>query len=252
MLLPQHPWGGGDRDSLQDPTAQIAGGASRQSFATFSERVRPSHSKLFRIAPSERSLNIFRVLSSWPEEVPIHVHQQLRCRGCPRRPLNSRRFLPMVLWLFKLILCFRQATGEFTPRQLALGTAFGLVLGLVPKGNLIAAAIAIVVLSLRLNLAAATVSTLVFSLLGPLLDPLTHGIGTALLENSRLTGIWTQLYRWPFAPWTAFNNTVVLGSLLVGLAAFLPFYFLTKWAFQMFPSRSYRSAGTPGVGAAGV
>jgi hypothetical protein len=32
------------------------------------------------------------------------------------------------------------------------------------------------------------------------------------------------LYDLPLAPWTALNNTVVAGSLLLGLAAFYPSY----------------------------
>ncbi len=135
----------------------------------------------------------------------------------------------MVLWLVKFAFCCRRAAGDFTPRQLALGCALGLILGLVPKGNLLALAIATLVCSLRLNLLAAMLSTLVFSFLAPWLDPVTHVIGLAVLGNDSLTDHWRALYQYPLAPWTSFNNTVVLGSLLLGGGISVPFYLLVKF-----------------------
>jgi hypothetical protein len=38
-------------------------------------------------------------------------------------------------------------------------------------------------------------------------------------------------------PWTAFNNTVVLGSALIGLAAFLPVYGITRPIFARFTEK---------------
>ena len=138
----------------------------------------------------------------------------------------------MIIWLVRLVLNFRRmVASDYAPRQLALGCTLGLVMGLVPKGNLLAVAIAIVVLSLRLNLVSAMLSTLVFSFVGPWLDPITHRIGFALLGNESLTSFWTTVYQYPLIPWTYFNNTVVFGSLVLGVAISGPFYFLSKATF---------------------
>jgi uncharacterized protein (TIGR03546 family) len=103
------------------------------------------------------------------------------------------------------------------------------VLGLVPKGNLIAALLAVVLASVRVNLATAALAAFVVSLVAPLCDPLTHRLGERLLTLESLQGFWTWLYNQPFAPWTAFNNTVVIGSLAAGLCLFYPVYRLARW-----------------------
>lgn len=115
-------------------------------------------------------------------------------------------------------------TAEDAPRQLALGFAFGLVVGLAPKGNLTAIALMTILCAVRVNLAAGMLSAFVFSWVGVLTDPLTHKVGLWLLEAEMLTPMWTAFYNMPVVPWTAFNNTVVLGSLVVGLIFAWPLY----------------------------
>lgn len=137
----------------------------------------------------------------------------------------------MILWFFRHVLYLRQALlGDQTPHYLALGCSVGLVLGLIPKGNLLALLVATVLFSLRLNLAAAMLSTLAFSFIGPLLDPLTDRIGKTLLQADQLRPFWTWLYELPLAPWTYFNNTVVLGSFLLASLTSIPWYFAARWA----------------------
>lgn len=119
-------------------------------------------------------------------------------------------------------------TAECSPRQIALGLALGLLVGLVPKGNLTAVALMAVMCSLRVNLAAGLLSAFVVSWAAVIIDPLTHRIGLALLTLEPLTPIWTHLYDLPLLPWTGFNNTVVLGSLVLGVLLFWPSYLLSK------------------------
>lgn len=115
-----------------------------------------------------------------------------------------------------------------TPRQLALGFALGMLIGLVPKGNLTAAALTVVFLGTRVNLGTGLAGAVLFSWIGMLTDPLTHRIGAALLTQASLEPMWAWLYQLPLAPWTALNNTVVLGSLLLGLWLFYPVFRLTE------------------------
>ena len=46
--------------------------------------------------------------------------------------------------------------------------------------------------------------------------------------SEALKPLWTCLYSLPVVPWTKFNNTVVLGNLVLGLLLYAPVYF----AFQ--------------------
>jgi uncharacterized protein (TIGR03546 family) len=120
---------------------------------------------------------------------------------------------------------------ETTPRQLAWGFALGMVIGLVPKGNLIAVALMTLFCALRINLAAGTGSIALFAWLGMYLDPVSHRLGHYLLTHESLQSLWTKLAGMKVVPWTDFNNTVVLGSTLIGLAALLPVYFATRPVF---------------------
>jgi uncharacterized protein (TIGR03546 family) len=119
-------------------------------------------------------------------------------------------------------------TDADSPGQLASGFALGMMLGLVPKGNLIAVLLSIVLLATRINLAAATLGALLFTVISGLVDPLTHRIGLFLLTCGALQSAWTFLYNLPLLPWTRFNNTVVLGSLALGVALLVPVYFAAK------------------------
>jgi uncharacterized protein (TIGR03546 family) len=125
----------------------------------------------------------------------------------------------------------RLLTAAGTPRQLALGLAMGMLIGMVPKGNLTAVVLTVMLLAGRFNLGAGMVAAAVFSWLGMLVDPLSHRIGQALLTCPSLQPTWAFLYDQPLAPWTGFHNTVVLGSLLLGLWLFYPVYRLAEPAF---------------------
>jgi uncharacterized protein (TIGR03546 family) len=119
-------------------------------------------------------------------------------------------------------------TAADSPERIALGFALGMIIGLVPKGNLIALCLGVVLLSSRANLAAAALAAFTFSWLGILADPVSHRIGLGLLNFSPLVNFWTWLYNLPVVPWTAFNNTVVLGSFVLALALFYPVFRLME------------------------
>ena len=109
-----------------------------------------------------------------------------------------------------------------SPRQIALGVAIGMLIGIVPKGNLLAIMLGTVLFVSRANLASGAASAFLFTWVGFLLDPLSHRVGLGLLKCGPLQGIWTWLFDLPLVPWTALNNTVVMGSLVLGLALFYP------------------------------
>lgn len=127
----------------------------------------------------------------------------------------------------------RALTDQDTPRQLALGFALGMACGLVPKGNLIAVALMLIICGSKVNLGTAMLGAFLFSWVGMLVDPLSHQIGLWLLTQDSLHGFWTILYNMPLIPWTKFNNTIVLGSLLIALGLFYPVYRLSKSRFAV-------------------
>lgn len=112
------------------------------------------------------------------------------------------------------------------PRQIAGGFALGSILGLSPMLTLQGVIIWLVILILNVNISAALLAIALCSVFAYIFDPLFHSLGYAVLVNmDPLKGLWTWMYNAPIAPLTRFNNTVVMGSFVVALAAFLPIYF---------------------------
>ncbi len=125
-----------------------------------------------------------------------------------------------------------------TPRQLAAGATLGMVLGLVPKGNLIAVVLVMLLLSLRINKILGLAAAVLFSWIGLALDPFAHKIGLALLHVESMQGFYAWLFDRQLGPWIGFNNTVVLGSLLIGLYCFYPVYWFGCLFFEWFQPKA--------------
>ena len=128
--------------------------------------------------------------------------------------------------LSKFIKVLRSAAS---PNQIAWGFALGAIMGLTPLWSLHNLIILILIIILKINFTSAIFSLLLFSLFAYLLDPLFHNFGyQALAGISALEPTWTSMYNAPIAPFTKFNNTVVMGSFLFSLLFMLPNYFLFK------------------------
>lgn len=119
-------------------------------------------------------------------------------------------------------------TAETDPEQIAGGIALGFLIGLLPKANLTAQLLLALLMALRVNLPMALMAMLAMTCVNPLLDRLTDPIGYFILASPSLTPLWTKLYNMPVAPWTGFNNTVLLGGLVFGLVLFFPVYLAGK------------------------
>jgi uncharacterized protein (TIGR03546 family) len=131
----------------------------------------------------------------------------------------------MLSFLLRPLRLVAQAlTANDSPRQTAWGFALGMLVGLLPKGTMLAMGLAMLVFALRVNKTAAVLAIGVFSYLGWLLDDIAHRIGAIVLlwEPARHTFTW--LYDMPLGPFIGFNNTVVMGQLLIGLYLFYPAY----------------------------
>lgn len=129
------------------------------------------------------------------------------------------------MWLLTPIrYCVDALTEEATPRQMAAAIALGAIVGLVPKDNLTAIVLMTLLCLLRINLAAGLMSAFAFSWVGVISDPLTHQLGHWLLTRNALAPFWGSLAEMPVMLWTDFNNTIVLGSFVLGVLLFLPLY----------------------------
>lgn len=120
-----------------------------------------------------------------------------------------------------------------SPHELALGVAFGVVIGLMPKDSAIPWAIALVFLVSRGNLLCGILAAVGASILSPSLDSVSDRMGMSVLSAAFLQSTFEAWMDIPWAAWTRFNNTVVAGSLTIGLIASLPVYLLSQVFFRV-------------------
>lgn len=118
--------------------------------------------------------------------------------------------------------------SETHPGQISLGFCFAMIAGLTPLLSLHNLVVLLLVLVLRVNLAAFLLGLGVFSGIAYLLDPLFHWNGLQVLTMPSLEGVWTSMYNCPVGRLSRFNNTIVMGSLVFSLALFIPMYFLSN------------------------
>jgi uncharacterized protein (TIGR03546 family) len=119
--------------------------------------------------------------------------------------------------------------SEGTPGQVALGIALGSVLGLTPLMNVHNLLIFSLIVLLNVSFGGAMLGWALFVPLGFLLDPVFHRIGESLLTAPSLRPLWTSWYNTPLIPYTNFNNTVVLGSVVAWLVLAVPIFFAARW-----------------------
>lgn len=120
--------------------------------------------------------------------------------------------------------------GEISPKQIAAGFALGVWIGLLPVRGLMPIVLLLLSFVLNVNLAILFVAAGIFKLVAYLIDPIANQLGFHLLTNvPSLTAFWTKLYNTPIVPYTNFNNTIVLGSFVIGFVLLIPMYFIGKW-----------------------
>ena len=129
------------------------------------------------------------------------------------------------LKLLKQIVVIFQT--DISPNQVAWGFALGAILGLVPN-MFMKLVLFIVIMMFRVNVSAAFLAWAVYEILSFALDPLFDVIGFYILNIGSLNGFYTWLYNLPVVPFTKFNNTVVMGSLIVGIILIIPNMLIAK------------------------
>lgn len=115
-------------------------------------------------------------------------------------------------------------TSDTEPGQIGWGIALGFLIGLLPKATLTAQLLLVLLMALRINIPMALITVLLMAFVNPLTDKLTDPVGYYILTSQALYPLWTRLYNIPVVPWTGFNNTVLMGGLVVGIALMAPVY----------------------------
>ena len=135
-----------------------------------------------------------------------------------------------MLTLLKLLRSLvKTLHSDGSPAQIAFGIALGAALGLTPIANVHNALVILLLAVLNVSFAAGMFAWAVFVPVGFMLDPIFDRVGRILLvDMPSLRPMWTAWDNIPGLALTNFNNTVVLGSVVVWIALFVPLYFASR------------------------
>lgn len=118
------------------------------------------------------------------------------------------------------------------PWQRGLAISLGLTLGLLPKFNLIFAALLLITFISPVSLILCLTVACVVSLISPQLSGIEQILGNWILGHSKLQGIWESIYNSSIFRAMGFQNSQVMGSLILAFGSFYPTYLTTTIYFQ--------------------
>jgi uncharacterized protein (TIGR03546 family) len=134
-----------------------------------------------------------------------------------------------MLTLLKLIQSIiKTLHSDGTPGQVGAGIALGAALGLTPLVELHNLVVFSLIVLLNVSFGGGMLGWALFVPVGFILDPVFNRIGAGLLLAPSLRPLWTSMSNTPLVPYTNFNNTVVLGSVVAWLVLLIPIYFGAK------------------------
>lgn len=123
---------------------------------------------------------------------------------------------------------FKALNANVNPGEIAHAFSCGILLGLMPKNNVFWYLLFVFILFVRINKPMYLLMTLAASAAAPFLDGLFDSVGYAFLTVPALSDLFAKIIEIPFVGFTKFNNTVVMGSFLCGLAFYIPAYFIGR------------------------
>lgn len=134
----------------------------------------------------------------------------------------------MTALLQQLFKFFKMLNSDTGTNQLASGLAAGLILGFAPFLSLQTFLVLFIVFIFRVQLGAAFLSAFFFKFVAFIFDPAADHLGRWILESQGLRPLFTTLYQMPLVPMTRFNDSIVMGSMLVSFVLIMPAFFVFK------------------------
>jgi len=129
----------------------------------------------------------------------------------------------MFAYLIKLLKALNSNTK---PSQIAHSFCIGLILGFLPKNNLLWYILALFFAFIRINKTGYLIMIFVGSCFAYLLDPFFDSLGYTVLSFEPLSQMYSYILNIPLLGFTKINNTVVMGALTWGILSYIPLFFL--------------------------
>ena len=129
------------------------------------------------------------------------------------------------------------------PGAIAHAVSCGVLLGFMPKDNLLWYILFIFILFMNIQRGAYALSILLGAAFTVFLDPRFDSVGYSILTIESVKPYYASLLDIPFVAFTKFNNTVVMGSFVCGVAAYIPLYVLARlfvWAWRKYLAEKVR------------
>ena len=140
----------------------------------------------------------------------------------------------MTLLLKQLFSFLKLLNSETGTNQIAAGFAVGLILGFSPFLSLQTLLVLLLLFTFRIQIGAAFLSAFVFKFIAFLLDPVCDALGRKVLESETLRPAFVELYNMPLVPLTRFNNSIIMGSGILGFILVIPAYFLFLYLVRQY------------------
>lgn len=121
-----------------------------------------------------------------------------------------------------------------SPKQLAAGVAFGVLIGIIPKDSIVPVLLIVALILSPASLWTSLLSGLFCQFAASTLwmKQAAARLGNLFLESSLLEPVWTFFLQIPYAAWFRWDNNTTLGLNLLAIILSVPAYFLAKRFFS--------------------
>lgn len=130
--------------------------------------------------------------------------------------------------LAQIVKFINAINSNRNPSEIANAFCMGIMLGFMPKNNILWFIIFIFFFFVRINKPTYLLVAAIASGFAWLLDPLFDNIGYQVLTIESFKNFYGWFLEVPFVGFTKFNNTIVMGSLCVSLALYIPLFILIR------------------------
>jgi uncharacterized protein (TIGR03546 family) len=134
----------------------------------------------------------------------------------------------MTLLLKQIYAFIKLLNSENGNNQVAAGLACGVILGFSPMLSIQAMLVLFLIFFFRIQMGAAFLSAFFFKLVAFVVDPIADVLGRSILEAPGLRPLFVEMYNLPLLPMTRFNNSIIMGSGVIGFVLVVPAFFIFK------------------------
>ena len=129
---------------------------------------------------------------------------------------------------------FAALNANRRPGEVAAAFACGMLLGILPAGNLLWIGLFVVFFFFKMHLATMLLTIAFFKIWIGLTDPLLDRLGLLILESPALGPFFTAVMNTPVLPFLRLDYSLVTGGLAAGIILWIPFFLLGRLLVRVY------------------